>query len=108
MQARAIRERGNSPAAVVVSVISWELHLDGCTSLKEKRAILRSLKDRLRGRHNISVAETDHQDTWQRAELCAAIVSSDRRRAQAVLSRVDALVASDARVRIIDSATVFY
>jgi uncharacterized protein YlxP (DUF503 family) len=89
-------------------VITWELHLDGCTSLKQKRAILRSLKDKLRGRHNLSVAETDHQDTWQRAEICAAVVSSDRRRAQQVLSRADALVESDARVRIIDSVTYSY
>lgn len=93
---------------VVVGVISWELHLDGCNSLKEKRAIVRSLKDRLRGRHNISIAETDHQDVWRRAEICVAIVASDRRRAQSVLSRIDAMVAGDARVRIIDSATVFY
>lgn len=89
-------------------MISWELHLDGCNSLKEKRAILRSLKDRLRGRHNISVAETDHQDVWRRAQICVAIVASDRRRAQSILSRVDTMVASDARVRVMDTATVFY
>lgn len=93
---------------MIVSVIAWELHLEGCSSLKQKRAILRSLKDRLRGRHNVSVAETDHQDSWQRAELCAAVVSSDRRRAEQVLSRIDALVASERRVRIIDSVTYFY
>jgi uncharacterized protein YlxP (DUF503 family) len=93
---------------VIVSVIAWELHLEGCSSLKQKRAILRSLKDRLRGRHNVSVAETDHQDSWQRAELCAAVVSSDRRRAEQMLSRIDALVASERRVRIIDSVTYFY
>ncbi len=93
---------------MIVSVIAWELHLEGCSSLKQKRAILRSLKDRLRGRHNVSVAETDHQDSWQRAELCAAVVSSDRRRAEQMLSRIDALVASERRVRIIDSVTYFY
>lgn len=93
---------------MVVGVISWELHLNGCGSLKEKRAILRSLKDRLRVRHNVSVAETEYQDTWQRAELSAVVVSSDRRLAQSVLNRVDALVASDARVRIIDNDTIYY
>ncbi len=93
---------------MVVGVISWELHLSGCSSLKEKRGILRSLKDRLQDRHRVSVAETAHQDAWQRAELSVAIVSSDRRRAQQVLDRVDALVASDARVRVIDSAIIFY
>lgn len=89
-------------------MIAWELHLDGCSSLKQKRAVLRSLKDRLRGRHNVAVAETDYQDRWQRAELCAATVSTDRRRADEVLSRVDSVVASEPRVRIIDSATYFY
>ena len=93
---------------MVVGVISWELHLEGCSSLKQKRGILRSLKDRLRDRHKVSVAETDHQNTWQRAELSAAIVSSDRRQAQALLDRVDAFVASDAGVRVVDSAVIFY
>jgi uncharacterized protein YlxP (DUF503 family) len=89
-------------------VVVWELHIDGCNSLKEKRAVVRSLKDRLRGRHNVSIAETDHQDTWQRAELAAAVVSSDRRRAQEMISRIDSVVESDFRVRIIDSTTIFY
>jgi uncharacterized protein YlxP (DUF503 family) len=93
---------------VVVSVIAWELHLEGCTSLKEKRSIIRSLKDRLRNRHNVSVAETDHQNTWQRAELCAALVSPDRRMAEQILGRVDAMVASEPRVRIIDTTTITY
>ena len=93
---------------MVVGVIVWELHIDGCSSLKQKRAVLRSLKDRLRGRHNVSIAETDHQDVWQRAELSAAVVSYDRRRAQEMLSRIDSVVESDFRVRIIDSTTIFY
>lgn len=93
---------------MVVGVVVWELHIDGCNSLKEKRAVVRSLKDRLRGRHNVSIAETDHQDTWQRAELAAAVVSSDRRRAQEMISRIDSVVESDFRVRIIDSTTIFY
>ncbi len=88
--------------------MTWELHIDGCTSLKQKRAVLRSLKDRLRGRHNVAVAETAYQDTWQRAELCVATVATDSRRAAEVLSRVDALVASEPRVRIIDSVTYHY
>ncbi len=92
---------------MVVGVICWELHIAGCGSLKEKRGVLRSLKDRLRNRHKVSVAETDHQNTWQRAELSVAVVSSDRRQVQAMLDSVDAVVASDGRVRIIDS-TVFY
>lgn len=100
--------RYKDPFSVVVGVIAWELHIDGCNSLKEKRAVLRSLKDRLRGRHNVSIAETDYQDIWQRAELSAAVVSSDRRRAQEMLSRINSAVESDYRIRIIDSTTILY
>src|SRR5258706_348115 len=59
----------------------WELHLPACQSLKDKRTIVKSLKDRMHNRFNVSVAETGHQDLWQRAELTAAVVSTDRRRA---------------------------
>jgi uncharacterized protein YlxP (DUF503 family) len=76
--------------------------------LKEKRSVLRSLKDRLRDRHNVSVAETDHQNTWQRAELAVAIVSADRRQAERLVERVDAMVAAAPRVRILDTATITY
>lgn len=62
----------------------------------------------MRGKHNVSVAETDHQNLWQRAEIAVALVASDRQLAQRMISRVDAMVASDARVRIIDSVTFFY
>jgi uncharacterized protein len=53
-----------------------ELRLPFASSLKEKRQTLRSLKDRLR-RKNVSVVESDHQDSWQRAtvELALAAVS---------------------------------
>ncbi len=44
-----------------------EIHLSGSHSLKEKRRVLRRLKDRLRNRLNVAVAEIDHQDLWQRS-----------------------------------------
>lgn len=91
-----------------MGVLSWQLHLDGCHSLKEKRMILRSLKDRLRARLNVSVAETDHHDTWQRAELVVVTVATDFPRAEAILGQADGVVAFDARVRIIDSSRVFH
>ena len=64
---------------MIVGVTVWELHLPACQSLKDKRTIVKSLKDRMHNRFNVSVAETGHQDLWQRAELTAAVVSTDRR-----------------------------
>jgi uncharacterized protein YlxP (DUF503 family) len=92
---------------VIVGVLTWELHLDGCRSLKEKRRILKSLKDRLHNRFNVSVAETAHQDLWQRAELTCCVVANDRRHGESVLSSADKLVDSDGFSRIVDSSTSF-
>ncbi len=92
---------------MVLGIITWELHLAGCGSLKDKRRVLKSLKDRLHQRFNVSVAETDHQDLWQRAELTCGVVATDRRQASAVLSTADKFVASNGAVRVIDSTTQF-
>jgi len=85
----------------------WELHLAACQSLKDKRAVLKSLKDRLHHRFNVSVAETAHQELWQRAELTAAVVSTDRRHAESVLREADRLVAGADGARIVDTSTSY-
>lgn len=92
----------------VVGATRWVLHLPGCSSLKAKRKIVHSLKDRLRSRFEISAAETDFQDLWQKAELCAVLVTSDRRMAESVLSKMDRHMESDPRAVIIEHETVFY
>lgn len=53
---------------MIVGLLSVELHLPVARSLKDKRRVLRSIKDRLK-KFNVAVAETEHQDLWQRAEL---------------------------------------
>jgi uncharacterized protein YlxP (DUF503 family) len=92
---------------VIVGVMVWELHLPGSQSLKDKRSVLKSLKDRLHDRFNVSVAETAHQDLWQRAELAAAVVSTDRRQAERVLREVDHVVAGAPGARIVDTSTSY-
>jgi uncharacterized protein YlxP (DUF503 family) len=93
---------------VVVGVIGWEIQLFEARSLKDKRRVVKSLKERLRNRFNLSVAETDHQDSWQRAEITASVVATDRRRAESILDRADRLVESESGGRIIDSYRIFY
>ncbi len=87
--------------------MTWELHLAACQSLKDKRAVVKSLKDRLHHEFNVSVAETAHQDLWQRAELTASVVSTDRRHAERVLREVDRLVAAAPGARIVDTSTSY-
>ena len=50
-----------------VGLLTLELHIPDAQSLKDKRQVLRSLKDRLRRDFNVAVAELEHQDTWQRS-----------------------------------------
>jgi uncharacterized protein len=77
---------------VVIASITWELALPGCSSLKEKRSVVRSLRDRLRARFNVSVSETGLQDVHARAELTVALVATDGRMAESVLDKADRLV----------------
>lgn len=62
---------------MIVAVLTVDLHLPGSLSLKDKRMILRRLKDRLSNKFNISIAETDYQEKWQRAQFGIAQVGSD-------------------------------
>jgi uncharacterized protein YlxP (DUF503 family) len=75
-----------------VLVLTWELHIPGCRSLKEKRTVVRSLKDRLRHTFNVSVAETAYQDEHSRAELTVAFVASEGHLAQSIADKIDDFV----------------
>jgi hypothetical protein len=90
---------------VIVGVRSWELHLPACQSLKDKRRIVKSLKDRLHQKFGVSAAEVDHQDLWQRARIAAAVVSGDARHAEEVLTACDRLVQAEPLANIIASET---
>jgi uncharacterized protein YlxP (DUF503 family) len=62
---------------VRVGVVTVALRIPESHSLKEKRRVVKALKDRLRSRFNVSVAEVDHQDLWQRATIGIVFVGSD-------------------------------
>jgi uncharacterized protein YlxP (DUF503 family) len=72
-----------------VGVLILELRLDDAHSLKDKRHYVKSLKDRLRSKFNVAVAEIDHQDLWQRGTVAVVTVSDDRTRAAQTLENVD-------------------
>jgi uncharacterized protein YlxP (DUF503 family) len=72
-----------------IGVLTLELQISEAHSLKDKRHVVKSLKDRLRTKFNISVAEIDYQDVWQRAVVAAVTVSGDHVRAEQVLNAVE-------------------
>ncbi len=75
------------PAAV--GVLTFELRLEHSHSLKDKRQVVKSLKDRLRSRFNVAVAEIWEQEMWQRAIVAAVTISSDQKAAEEALQRVE-------------------
>lgn len=60
-----------------VGLLTLELHIPEAQSLKDKRQVLRSLKDRLRGQFNVAVAELDHHDVWQRSVVGIVTLSNE-------------------------------
>ena len=74
-----------SSARVALGLV--ELHLPDVESLKGKRHVLKGLKQKVRARFEVAVAEVDHQDMWQRATLAVAYVSADPRHANEVISK---------------------
>ncbi|HKI94335.1 MAG TPA: DUF503 domain-containing protein [Gemmatimonadales bacterium] len=90
-----------------MGLVTWDLHLNGCQSLKDKRRIIKSLKDRLHNTFNVSVAETGHHELWQRAELTCAVVASDQRHVEQVLAAAGRFVAEHGLARVIDAETSF-
>jgi uncharacterized protein YlxP (DUF503 family) len=87
---------------VVIGVLRITLFLSESGSLKGKRRILRSIKDRLRSQFNVSVAEVGYQDLWQKAELAVALAATDREFADRVLQTILGKVESWRLAEVID------
>ena len=85
-----------------VGVARIELHLPAAGSLKDKRAVVRGLKERIRQRVQAAVAEVEHQDLWQRAALGVAVVSGERRQVDEMLQSVRRLAESALGAELID------
>lgn len=77
---------------MVVGIVRIELHVPAARSLKDKRHVVRGLKDRIRERAQAAVAEVDHHDLWQRAALGVAVVATDGAQVRQRLQLVRGLV----------------
>ena len=72
-----------------IGVMTLEMRFDHSHSLKDKRHFVKGVKDRLRSRHNVAVAEIAYQDLWQRGLVSAVTVASDRTVAERTLQAVE-------------------
>jgi hypothetical protein len=89
------------------AAVRFELFIPESRSLKTKRAAIRPIVDGLRHRLRVSVAEVDHQDTWQRAAIAVAVVAESNGHLREVLSSVERLVANAPAVELLDMDTVW-
>ena len=85
---------------MIVAVALFELHIEFAQSLKEKRMVVRSLKDKLRRRFNISANEVAFQDLHQRARLAVSFVADRRDSADSLLDTIQGFVESHADARM--------
>ena len=85
-----------------IGVCTIEMHIPESGSLKTKRRSLKSLKDRIRSKFNVSVAEIEHNDLWQKASLAVAAVSNDKSYLNQTLDHVLDLVRSVPEVSLLE------
>ncbi len=82
---------------------AWiELHIPGVNSLKGKRQIIKSIKERVKNRFNVSIAEVEKQDLWQRATLGLACVTNNKAQANRTLSKVIHFIEQNRNISLTD------
>jgi uncharacterized protein YlxP (DUF503 family) len=74
--------------AMPVGLLTLELHIAEAQSLKDKRQVLRSLKERLRAHFNVAVAELDFEDVWQRSVVGVVTLSNEEQHVEEALQKV--------------------
>ena len=87
---------------MVVLVGEVQLHMPESQSLKDKRQVVKSLKERVRNRFNVSIAEVDYIDLWQRFAIGIAVVSTTRAHAEETLSTAVQFIETDGRAQLLE------
>ena len=87
---------------MTIGVLEMDFLVPGSRSLKDKRRVIKSLKDTLRARFNCSVAETEFQDLWQRARIVACVVSAESRFANEQLNEIARFASNKAGAEMIE------
>ena len=85
-----------------VGILQIDLLLRGNTSLKDKRQTLKSIKERTRRKFNVSIAEVDNNDLWQRATLGICCASNDKVFANRVLCEVVNFIEGNFSAELLD------
>jgi uncharacterized protein YlxP (DUF503 family) len=93
---------------MLVALERFDLRIPGCRSLKEKRHVVKALTNGLRATFNVSVAEVDHHDLWQRCGLAVATVAGEPFHVRRVIAEVERFVERFGGVELIDRQVSFH
>lgn len=87
---------------MIIGIIKFMILISTSNSLKEKRMVLRSLKNRLRNNFNISVIELDDHDKWQKSTLALATIGSEKTRVNSLLSNIINFLEGSKQIQLLD------
>jgi uncharacterized protein YlxP (DUF503 family) len=93
---------------VILACLKVQFLIPGCTSLKEKRFILSSLKTRLRNKFNIALCECRYQDKWQRSEFAIATVANGRKGVDKTTQSILTFLEREHRIVLLEFEKEFY
>lgn len=93
---------------MAIGLLQLSIFIPQANSLKSKRQVLKSLKDKIHRKFNVSVAEIDHLEKWQRQTLAIACVNSDRRLLNSILAKVVNWVEAQHTVELLDHTIEMY
>ena len=96
----AVRYHVRFVAAHVLALVA-DLRLPASHSLKDKRAVIKTILEGSRHRYQVAASETDHQDKWQRAEVAFAVVSPSGSHADEVMASVERFVWSFPEIEVL-------
>ncbi len=87
---------------MTIGLLQLDLRIPGSRSLKDKRRVIKSLKDVMRSRYNCSVAEVDFHDLWGRARLAVCVVSDDSRHVDSQLTEIARFASTRSGAELVD------
>jgi uncharacterized protein len=93
---------------MLVALCRFDLRIPGCTSLKEKRHVVKTLTASIRSKFNVAVAEVDHQDLWQRTALGVSAVAGEGYHLRRVMHQVERHIQTFPAVDVIDSTLTLH
>jgi uncharacterized protein YlxP (DUF503 family) len=93
---------------MLAALCKFDLRIPGCTSLKEKRHVVKTLTASLRQKFNVSVAEVDHHDLWQRTTIGVASVAEESYHLKRVMHQVERHISTFPAIEMIDSDLSFH